>query len=157
MAPFWRENELVHTQKKEVKRSSWLGERRCKLGSKARWNSRIQFVSNASKLVSRNLDLRCCSCGPWYNFLGFLLFNLRWPLGVPSTYRRRLETPQCWNKILLTQDQPSPFKCPLSVLTKKFNFVWGSMTCSMTMQGLAIQRLWVMVSSISNTWTQAVL
>jgi hypothetical protein len=92
MAPFWRENELVHTLKKEVKRSSWLGERRCKLGSKARSNSRIQFVSNASKLVPRNLDLKCWSCGPWYNFLGFLLFNLRRPLGVPSsTYRRRLE------------------------------------------------------------------
>lgn len=55
--------------------------------------------------------------------------------------KKKTRAPQCWNKILLTRDQLSPFKCPLSILTKKFNFVWGSMTCSMTTQGLAIQRL----------------
>jgi hypothetical protein len=82
-----------HPKKRAQKESSWFGEQRCKLGSKARSNSRIQFVSNASKLVPRTLDLGCWSCRPWYNLLGFLLFNLTWPLGVPSTYLRRLDYP----------------------------------------------------------------
>jgi hypothetical protein len=59
MAPFWRENQLVQTQKKQELKgeSSWFGEPRCKLGFKGRSNSRIQFASNESKLVSRNLDI----------------------------------------------------------------------------------------------------
>jgi hypothetical protein len=77
-----------YPKKRAQKESSWFGERRCKLGSKARSNSRIQFVSNASKLVPRNLDPACWSCGTWYNLLGFLLFNWRW-----STYLRRLDYP----------------------------------------------------------------
>ncbi len=39
------------------KRAQWFGEPRCKVVSKARSNSRIQFASNESKLVPRNLDL----------------------------------------------------------------------------------------------------
>jgi hypothetical protein len=53
MAPFWRENQLVGTKKK----SSRFGEPRYKIGSKARFNSRIEFASNESKLVAGNLDL----------------------------------------------------------------------------------------------------
>jgi hypothetical protein len=57
MAPFWRENQLVQTQKKKSsKESLQLGEPRCKLGSKAGSNSRIQFASNESKLVPKNSD-----------------------------------------------------------------------------------------------------
>jgi hypothetical protein len=44
-------------KKTSSKESSWFGEPRCKVGSKARSNSRIQFASNESKLVPRNLDL----------------------------------------------------------------------------------------------------
>ncbi len=77
-----------YPKKRAQKESSWFGERRCKLGSKPRSKSRIQFVSNASKLVPRNLDPVCWSCGTWYNLLGFLLFNWRW-----STYLRRLDSP----------------------------------------------------------------
>ncbi len=43
-------------KKKSSKESSWFGEPRCKLQSKAGSNSRIQFASNESKLVPRNLD-----------------------------------------------------------------------------------------------------
>jgi hypothetical protein len=39
------------------KESSWFGEPRCKIGSKTGSNSRIQFTSNESKLVPKNLDL----------------------------------------------------------------------------------------------------
>jgi hypothetical protein len=54
---FWMENQLVSTQKKKAKKeSSWLEEPRCKLGSKAGSNSRIQFASNESKLVPKNLE-----------------------------------------------------------------------------------------------------
>jgi len=60
-AQFWRGNQLVPTPQKKKKRSSeessWFGEPRCKLGSKAWSNSRIQFSWNESKLVPRNLDL----------------------------------------------------------------------------------------------------
>jgi hypothetical protein len=43
-------------QKKKAKKESlWFEEPRCKLGSKARSNSRIQFASNESKLVHTNL------------------------------------------------------------------------------------------------------
>jgi hypothetical protein len=45
-------------QKKEAKtKSSKFEKQRFKLGSKARSNSRIQFASNESNLVPRNLDL----------------------------------------------------------------------------------------------------
>jgi hypothetical protein len=53
MAAFWRENQLVPTKRKRTKKvSPWFEEPRGKLGS----NSRIQFASNESKLVSTNLD-----------------------------------------------------------------------------------------------------
>jgi hypothetical protein len=44
------------TKKRAKKESSWFEEARCKLGSKARSNSRIQFASNESKSVPTNLD-----------------------------------------------------------------------------------------------------
>jgi hypothetical protein len=40
-----------------IRESSWFGEPRCKLVSKAGWNSRIQFASNETKLVLYFLDL----------------------------------------------------------------------------------------------------
>jgi hypothetical protein len=58
MTPFCRENQLVWTQKKiSSKESSWCGEPRCKIGSKTGSNSRIQFTSNESKSVPKNLNL----------------------------------------------------------------------------------------------------
>jgi hypothetical protein len=45
--------ELLKMSSKE---SSWFGEPRCKLGSKAWYNSSIQLASNGSKLVPKNLD-----------------------------------------------------------------------------------------------------
>jgi hypothetical protein len=60
MAPFWRENQLVQTQKKKTRaqrRAHDLENQDAKLGFKGRSNSRIQFASNESKLVSRNLDI----------------------------------------------------------------------------------------------------
>jgi hypothetical protein len=59
MAPFWRENQLVQTKTKKTKKeSSQFEEPRCKLVSKARSNSTIQFASHKSKLVVRNFDFR---------------------------------------------------------------------------------------------------
>jgi len=50
---FWMKNQLVETPpQKSSKESSWFGELRCKLVS----NSKIQFASNGSKLVPRNLN-----------------------------------------------------------------------------------------------------
>jgi hypothetical protein len=54
---------LVQTPKKTKKQRAQKGahelfeEQRCKLGSKEGSNSRIQFASNGSKLVPKNLDL----------------------------------------------------------------------------------------------------
>jgi len=59
MAPFRRENELIWThptKRKSSKERSRFGEPRCKLGSKARTNSRIQFASKETKLVPKNFD-----------------------------------------------------------------------------------------------------
>jgi hypothetical protein len=42
----------LNQKEKSSKESSWFGEPRCKLGS----DSRVQFVSNESKLVPRNLN-----------------------------------------------------------------------------------------------------
>jgi hypothetical protein len=42
---------------KEKKRRAKSESSRCKLGLKARSNSRIQFASNESKLVPRNLEV----------------------------------------------------------------------------------------------------
>jgi hypothetical protein len=47
-------NQYKRTKKKE---NSWFEEPRCKLRSNRRSNSRIQFASNESKLVPKNLDL----------------------------------------------------------------------------------------------------
>jgi hypothetical protein len=44
-------------KKKAKEECSSFEEPRFKLGSKTRSNSRIQFASNESKLVQRNLDL----------------------------------------------------------------------------------------------------
>ncbi len=79
MALFCRENQLVQAldqEKKSSKESSWFGDPRCKLGSNARPNSRIQFVGNESKLVPTNLELgphlkwalvsQCCWVGESY-------------------------------------------------------------------------------------------
>lgn len=53
----WKANQLVSTQKKKVKKeSSWFEKPRCKLGSKVGSNSSIQFGSNESKLVLKNLE-----------------------------------------------------------------------------------------------------
>jgi hypothetical protein len=55
MAPFWRGNQFVQTKKGELKwRAHDLKTQDAKLGS----NSRIQFASNESKLVPRNLGTR---------------------------------------------------------------------------------------------------
>ncbi len=45
-------------KKNKKKESPWFEDSRCKLGSKARSNSRIQFASHKSKLVSKNFNLR---------------------------------------------------------------------------------------------------
>jgi hypothetical protein len=51
------ENQLVSTQKKKLKRKAHdLKNQDAKLGSKSGSNSRIQFASNESKLVSKNLE-----------------------------------------------------------------------------------------------------
>jgi len=81
MAPFYREYQLVWTQKK----SSWFGEPRCKLGSKARSNSRIQFASNESKIVPRNLDPRSPSkvgLRLWYHSRRWVLGLRMWLIGI---------------------------------------------------------------------------
>jgi hypothetical protein len=49
---------LKWAKKRSSKESLWFGQQRCKLGSKTWCNSRIQFASNESKLVPRNLDSR---------------------------------------------------------------------------------------------------
>jgi hypothetical protein len=59
MAPFWRENLLVQTQKKELKRRAHdLKNQDAKLVSNAGSNSRTQFASNESKVLPRNLNSR---------------------------------------------------------------------------------------------------
>jgi hypothetical protein len=52
MVPFWGGNQLVWTQKKSSKESSWFEDLRSKVG----FNSRIQYASNESKLPPKNLD-----------------------------------------------------------------------------------------------------
>jgi hypothetical protein len=43
-------------KQRAIKESSWLEEPRCKIGSKAKSNSRVEFASNESELVPRNLN-----------------------------------------------------------------------------------------------------
>jgi hypothetical protein len=93
MEPFWRENLLVQTQKKKAKKeSSWFEEPRCKLGSNAGSNSRTQFASNESKVVSRNLnssskvgithlsrkDMCCINLGPTNPWNKWIPFHIWW-------------------------------------------------------------------------------
>ncbi len=49
-------NHLVQPKTRAQNESSLFEDPRCKLGSKVRSNSRVQFASNESKLVPRNLD-----------------------------------------------------------------------------------------------------
>jgi len=58
MAPFWRENQLVQTPKKKKFKGELMIWRTKMLArvQEARSNSRIQFASNESKLVLRNLN-----------------------------------------------------------------------------------------------------
>jgi len=57
MATFWRESQLDQTQKIElIRRAHDLNNQDASYGSKAGSNSRIQFTSNESKFVPKNLD-----------------------------------------------------------------------------------------------------
>jgi hypothetical protein len=53
---FSRIFNLFQPKTRTKKESSWFEEPRCKLRSKARSNSKIQFASNESKLAHTNLD-----------------------------------------------------------------------------------------------------
>jgi hypothetical protein len=59
MAPFWRENQLIQTQKQKAKKGElMIGKIKMQLGSEVGSSPRIQFASHKSKLVARNFDLR---------------------------------------------------------------------------------------------------
>jgi hypothetical protein len=59
MAPFWTEKSIGSDPKEELKRRAHdLKNLRCKIVSRVESNSRVQFASNGSKLVPRNLDPR---------------------------------------------------------------------------------------------------
>jgi len=58
MAPFWRENQLVWTPKKKKGLPRRAHDLENQDASKLlEFNSRIQFASNKSKLVPRNLNI----------------------------------------------------------------------------------------------------
>ncbi len=58
MAPFWRENQLVWTPKKKKRLPRRANDLENQDASNLlELNSRIQFASNESKLVPRNLNL----------------------------------------------------------------------------------------------------
>jgi hypothetical protein len=57
MTPFWKENQLIQGKKKEFKGEIMIWRTKMQARSKAGSNLRIQFDSNTSKLVPRNLDL----------------------------------------------------------------------------------------------------
>jgi hypothetical protein len=59
----WKSTGLNPKKKGAQKESSWFGEPRCKLRSKAWSNSRIPLASKESKFVTRNLDPRHASKG----------------------------------------------------------------------------------------------
>jgi len=80
MAPFWRENQLVCKKEIELKGELMIQKPRQKLESEAESNSHIQFDSNETKLVPKNLDL-----DP----------HLKWALGLHQNQKRTLkECPQ---------------------------------------------------------------
>jgi hypothetical protein len=92
MAPIWKENQFVQTQKKTAHD---LKNQDARIGSNSRegFNSRIQLTSNEAKLVLRNLDP-----GPHLNWASVLLnigdfFALWGPKGNKS------ET-FCWRSFL---------------------------------------------------------
>ncbi len=73
----WRKNQLVETKKKKSsKQSSSFEEPSCMLRSKAGSNSRIQFASNESEFVPRNLDLGPRICSGLNDILCTLEMNL---------------------------------------------------------------------------------
>jgi len=69
-------------KKKLQKEGSWFKESTCKLRSKAKFNSRIQFDSNESKLVPRNLNHGPCLIEPKSNYLHFAIIKKKLKLQI---------------------------------------------------------------------------
>jgi hypothetical protein len=73
---------LASKKKKLQKEGSWFKESTCKLKSKAKFNSQIQFDSNESKLIPRNLNHGPCLIEPKSNYLHFAIIKKKLKLQI---------------------------------------------------------------------------